>query len=261
MSETLLDLCFTNYEIDHTDARVLISDISDHMPFFLFFTPYMTQRKQRTQHEPILLRRITAEKIDFFRQLVEETSWDSFMQIHDPTVSYDLFLKTFKELYDTAFPIEQLKKHKKSRKPWVDATLLKRIKTRDKLFASFIQTKNLDQLAEYKKMRNKLTSDIKRARNLYYENRFNSISHDSRKVWNCVNELRNKNERELISEILIEGIPYSGSSLANKFNDYFLKAGACTSLSTNGIDTIDIRPMVVYPTLTVQTHPFLCRPL
>lgn len=235
MSATLIDLCFSNYEIEQTDVGVLISDISDHMPFFLFFTPYMTQRKQRAEHEPILLRRISAEKIDFFRQLVEETSWDTLMQIHDPTVCYDLFLKTFKELYDTAFPIEQLKKHKKSRKPWIDATLLKRIKTRDKLFATFIQTKNLNQLAEYKKMRNKLTSDIKRARNLYYENKFNSISNDSRKVWNCVNELRNKKERESISEILIEGIPYSGVSLANKFNEYFLKAGLCTPLPTNGI--------------------------
>lgn len=70
---------------------------------------------------------------------------------------------------------------------------------------------------------------------MYYENRFASISNDSRKVWNCVNELRNKNERETISEIVIEGIPYSGTFLANKFNNYFLKAGFCPSASTNSV--------------------------
>lgn len=234
-SETLLDVCFTNYEIDQSDAGVLISDISDHMPFFLFFSPYLCQHNNHTEHAPIFLRRISAEKIDFFKHLVEEASWDSVMQTNDPTVSYEIFLNIFKELYDSAFPLEQLKGHRKSRKPWIDAYLLKRIKIRNKLFASFIQTKNLDQLAEYKKMRNKLTYDIKQARNLYYENRFASISNDSRKVWNCVNALRNKNQREAISEIVIEGVPYSGIFLANKFNDYFLNAGFCAPSSNNSV--------------------------
>lgn len=234
-SETLLDVCFTNFKIDQSDAGVLISDISDHMPFFLFFSPYITQHNKHTDNAPVLRRILSAEKIDFFKHLVEEASWDPVMQTNDPTLSYDTFLKLFKELYDSAFPLEQLKKHKKSRKPWIDASLLKRIKGRDKLFASFIRTKNLDQLAEYKKIRNKLTYDIKHARNLYYENRFVSISNDSRKVWNCVNALRNKNERETISEIVIEGIPYSGTFLANKFNNYFLNAGFCASASANSV--------------------------
>lgn len=233
-SETLLDVCFTNYEIGQSDAGVLISDISDHLPFFIFFTPHMAQHNQRKQ-PPIFLRKISAERVNYFKHLVEGTSWEPVLQITDPTVSYDLFIRTLKELYYTVFPLEQLKKHKKSRKPWIDASLLKRIKTRDKLFALFIKTKNLDQLAEYKKMRNKLAADIKQARNLYYEAKFTSIANDSRKVWNCVNELRNKNERDVISEILIEGVSYTGSSLANKFNEHFLKAGVCTSSPTNDI--------------------------
>lgn len=42
-SETLLDLCFTNYQPRECDAGVLIADLSDHLPFFSFFHALLDQ--------------------------------------------------------------------------------------------------------------------------------------------------------------------------------------------------------------------------
>lgn len=38
--ESLIDLCFTNFDVQKVKAGVLMSGISDHLSIFIFFTPY-----------------------------------------------------------------------------------------------------------------------------------------------------------------------------------------------------------------------------
>lgn len=45
--------------------------------------------------------------------------------------AYDIFRTKITELYDLALPFVAYKKTKKARKPWIDATLLKRMEARE----------------------------------------------------------------------------------------------------------------------------------
>lgn len=60
-----------------------------------------------------------------------------------------------------------------------------------------------DYLVEFKKIRNKLGSEIKRARTTYYQNKFSDIFNDARKMWKTVNNLLSKNESSSILELTI----------------------------------------------------------
>lgn len=117
--------------------------------------------------------------------------------------------------------------NKKARKPWIDASLLKRMRERDNLFSTFIKTKQIDYLRRFKQFRNKLGYDIKRARTQYYEHKFAAILNDQKAVWNTINDLLLSSNKKTVTELMIEGKSCSGTLLADMFNNHFLKSGAC----------------------------------
>lgn len=63
-----------------------------------------------------------------FQSLVEEENWSFVVRLDDSIAAYDLFLTRIKELYDQSFPMVPFKRNRKSRKPWIGAALLRRIK-------------------------------------------------------------------------------------------------------------------------------------
>lgn len=69
-------------------------------------------------------------------------------------------------------------------------------------------------------------SDIKKARIIYYENKYPSILGDHKAIWNSVNDLLKSKNAKSTSELQIEGRSCSGTVLANMFNDHFLRSGA-----------------------------------
>lgn len=94
--------------------------------------------------------------------MIENTDWSTVYSENDPNISYDTFIQIIKSCYDAAFPLQQIKTYKKARKPWVTREMYKRMQKRDKLFDTFIRYRDLAILNEYKKIRNKLTSDLKK---------------------------------------------------------------------------------------------------
>lgn len=229
-SETLLDLCFTNCKSEIC-AGVVIPGVSDHFPIFASIRSHKTKWKKIN---PTYYRKITTEKIQTFQGLVIAADWSEMLQITEPVHAYEAFMLKITQLYDQAFPLVLLKTTKKARKPWIDASLLKRIKERDNLFSTFIKTKQIDYLRHFKQFRNKLGFDIKRARIQYYEHRFAAVMNDQKAVWNTMNDLLFSSNKKTITELTIEGKSCSGTLLADMFNNHFLKSGACeNSASTD----------------------------
>lgn len=81
------------------------------------------------------------------------------------------------------------RKNKKYRKPWINSHLYKQIEMKNKMYHSLVQSRNPELLAEFKKFRNKLTSDIKKAKCLYYQGIFADITDDPRRMWQTVNDI------------------------------------------------------------------------
>ena len=81
--------------------------------------------------------------------------------------------------------------------------------------------------AIFKRMRNKVNSEIKAAKELFYSNNFIEANGDPRKTWQIINDLTSRKAvNSSIREINLNGISISESSdLSNAFNDYFSSIG------------------------------------
>lgn len=111
------------------------------------------------------------------------------MNEKNPNKAYSVFSEELKRCYNTAFPIVTKRQRKKIRKPWIDDSLYERIKDKNKMYHAFVnaQNRDLNLFEEFKKVRNKLNSDIRDAKTNYYTNKFYSMQDDTRKTWEAVN--------------------------------------------------------------------------
>ena len=83
-------------------------------------------------------------------------------------------------------------------KPWLTGSLLKSIRTKNKMYSRLHKTtENLELTEEFKIYRNTLNCILRLAKRNYYHQVLNANKGDSKKVWNIVNELTIKNEAML----------------------------------------------------------------
>lgn len=188
-SETTLDLCITNLLIEDLRSGVLACDISDHFPIYCLL-PVNQLRKHEAK---TLVRDYSERNIQHFKDPICCQDWDSVLRENDANTAYETFLSCFVSAYNTSFTLKTPKKHKKTRKPWISHELYARIKNRNKLFQIFLKTRSESDFCVFKKVRNKLNSDIKKAKCEYYMNKFSEVMGDPRMIWQTVNEIISKN--------------------------------------------------------------------
>ena len=98
---------------------------------------------------------------------------------------------------------------------------------RDTLRIKAIKSNDPHDWANFKRMRNKVSTEIKAAKELFYNNKFTETNGDPRKTWQIIHELTSRKTVNLsITEINLNGTFISESSdLSNAFNDHFSSIG------------------------------------
>ena len=69
---------------------------------------------------------------------------------------------------------------------------------------------------------NRLTSVLRRVKRLYYTKLLFDAANDHVKLWNCLNNVIERNVRQSMKEIKVNDIVLMGQDLANYVNDYFV---------------------------------------
>ena len=83
-------------------------------------------------------------------------------------LAFEQFINIFQNLYDNAFPIKtKIMTPLDMQKPWVNDTLIRKIKIRDNL-NNLARRKKIDRKV-YTVFRNKVTSELKLAKTKYFE--------------------------------------------------------------------------------------------
>ncbi|KAH9361791.1 hypothetical protein HPB48_003800 [Haemaphysalis longicornis] len=113
--ESILDLGFTDFVSTDIECGVLESDISDHLPFFVFLpnqniTPLVPRNS-------FLYRKINDETLGVFRDLVLRENWSDVYGENNPSLAYDVFLAKFRNNYFKAFPEVSFTIYKKAKNP------------------------------------------------------------------------------------------------------------------------------------------------
>uniref|UniRef100_A0A1E1XP74 Putative tick transposon n=1 Tax=Amblyomma sculptum TaxID=1581419 RepID=A0A1E1XP74_AMBSC len=174
-------------------------------------------------------RVINQESLQRFRALIDLESWEDVYEATNANLAYNAFLKKFSRCYNAAFPLQEYEaRSKKIKKPWITRELYKRITQKNKKYHEFIRCKDTSVLVEFKKLRNQLNSDLRKAKNTYFENRFMNVQNDSRKVWDIVNEVMGrKRHKQDIIDIYKDGVRVPVTEVAEEMNRHFITIGSC----------------------------------
>lgn len=230
---TCIDVCVSNIETRNVIAGVMTSNISDHMPIFCLasVTPKSHGKKK---HGTLQVRTMNEQTLENFRCLLEQADWEHVLKDTNPKTAYQKFLNQFLSCYNAAFPLREIKtKNGKIRKPWITKNLYKRIRERDKMYHAFIKKRDPALLADYKKIRNKLNSDLKKAKSIFYQNKFIQINGDHKKMWDMVNHLMSRMQTcDALREIMKENEYANGQELADEMNRHFVNIGQYAGKNT-----------------------------
>ena len=112
--------------------------------------------------------------------------------------------------------------------PWITSQLKKRLHARDILKLKATRSGNAEDWRKFKKLRNIVNNEIKRAKECHYKHALNEYQGDPRNTWRIVNELMSrKSHKCVISELKLPcgNSIYDSHELSNAFNDHFSSIG------------------------------------
>ena len=241
-SGTLIDnfLCKLSPRYSNTKAGILISDISDHLPYFICL-----DQNVATELGPTFIK-IREKGISAINNLKVElgnsqlfTSLDTNANA-DPELNYNLFIKAISQKINKCLPIKTVKfnKHKHKKSKWITNGIVRSIAFRDKLYAKLKRsplnskehTNLRGNLLRYNTLLNKCIRDAKKE---YYHSCFKNSKNDIKKQWSTINEMLNKkrNKNKFPDYFKIDGQNISDDNvIANSFNNFFTNIG--TKLSS-----------------------------
>jgi hypothetical protein len=226
---TAIDHIITNKFTDvKITTGILKANISDHFPVFLLSeSEIFTQQNKKTV---ITKRNITDESTFKFKTLLSETDWDLVYQSTDASTAYDVFIKTFSDLYETVFPKYVVEmKRKTIQNPWMTKGLLKSSKRKQRLYEKFLKKRTFKNEEKYKKFKNLYETVRSRSKKLHYSHLISKYEGNIKKTWDIMKEIIGKSKTKgnnLPKRLFVDGNEtFEKYKIASKINEYFVNVG------------------------------------
>ena len=104
--------------------------------------------------------------------------------------------------------------------PWITSELKKRMHDRDILKIKACKSNDSNDWSLFKKQRNIVNSEIRLAKQAYYQHSFNKYTGDSKKTWQTINELTSrKSGKKSVASLKVNGVSRTNpTELSNQFN-------------------------------------------
>ena len=224
-SATLIDHVFTNSVHDVVKSGVITYDMSDHLGTFVVYSLDGNTGTVQDVNFREEYHKFNDENMGKFRSLIQEQDWEPIVTELNPQVKYDIFLDTYSRLYNSAFPLTEpsRKSQRANPKPWILPWLETACERKNSLYFEFTKNPSNENKNSYDEMKKFVTTQIRKAKNKYYRRYFEQYNSDSRKQWQMLNSLtnRNKKKRTIIKLRSPDGTQISPQATATIFNDYF----------------------------------------
>ena len=180
-SSTLIDNIFTN-SLELTNSGIIISDISDHFPVYVFAPITMPT----VSSSPALTRIFSDNNISKLKESLVQTDWSQVYNKDNANEAFNVFINLFMNLFNTHFPLQSSRtKYKKvPRSPWITNSLLRPINRKNRLY--YKKTKSERNKQKYSNYRNILTSLLRIAKRNFFSNQFEIHKSDAKSTWKVI---------------------------------------------------------------------------
>ena len=184
-TETLIDNIFINANTKH-QSGLIETLISDHYPIFITL-PEITKDNVNS---PVTTQYRLIEEFNMrsFDYALKQPTLQNVFQLNTAEIVHTTFDKEFNILYDKHFPIKtKTLKEKDIQKPWICDRLKRCMKIRDNL--GKLAKRNIVSPNIYKTFRNKLTNQLRKAKQIYYSNKFQACDKNIKNTWEIINSV------------------------------------------------------------------------
>ena len=170
-TSTLIDLIYSNYSDKVVCCGVCHDSISDHSLVFAYRK--LSIGAVSKTHNTINYRSFKNFNRDRFRSDIASQNWDVLNNFQDPHDMWREWKIKFSNVVNTHTPL-RTKQARLKRSPWITSELKKRMHERDIMKLKAIRSKNSQGWGEFKRLRNKVDSNIEIAKKSYYNHLLNS---------------------------------------------------------------------------------------
>ena len=230
-SATLIDHVYTNDLLNTLSCHVLTVNVSDHLATLTTLTLGGTagRRTMSSESEKVpSFRRFNASAHAEFKRKIESETWSEVHREINANDQYDKFSEIYSKHYDQAYPEmksgPKRKNERRDPKPWILPWLEDACARRQRLYHDKIKVSSATNIAAYKKIDKFCNKHINLAKTKYYKNFFEEYRDNSKKQWQLINSLLNRNVKHSGPIKLRDesgNILSSHSDVSAKFNEYF----------------------------------------
>ena len=154
-SATLIDNIFYNNYVENSSslAGILYTDISDHFPVY-----HIDYSDDVPMVDSSFKKRVyPMTNMERFPSLMSVKNWNTVLYNDDAQNAYTAFYNEFIDVYNNCFPVKVFKRGYRTQKPWLSEGMKTSIKSKNKLYRRYKNTRNPEHELQYKQYRNKLS--------------------------------------------------------------------------------------------------------
>ena len=244
-SATIIDHIWSNNVFNHLKSAILLSNISDHYPVISVFQ--LEKSPSQVNDSKSYYRNFSQSNMLNFKLALEDVDWTLVMRARYAQVAFKNFSTIFLPIFNKYFPLLESKQIKKKNKSYMTNEILDLITQKNSLQKKFYKYP-LTYGHEYRRIRNRVTLEIKKLKRSYYKSSLENSNGNPKKTWGIINEVLGRNRVKVgISEVVVDGDSINDkTSIAQSFNDYF--SGIASSLASK------IPPVQTDPLNYVHNH-------
>ena len=213
-------------------SGILVSRISDHLPYFTFF--YLSTFKRNKPSKSVKIQTWNEECIHHFQTELNNANIYELLDTTltaDPTKNLNILNNVISEAKIKHLPYRKVKfnKHKHKHSKWITKGIVRCISFRDKLYLKLKRTPVDSErhsilklnLKTYQSILKRLIRDAKKQ---YYQKQFEKYKNDLKNTWGTIKQILNRTRStQNISDVfLIDNVMTTDpTTIANKFNTFF----------------------------------------
>ena len=228
-SATIIDNIFSNFLDRDSIAKIIIDDISDHLPIYLSLIGCYCDSRNQVTH-PLRIQS-DANKMNFVNTLMKE-DWSDvlcYCSKGDVTRAYSSFINRYYSSYDSCFPVASKRRTCcPYRKPWMTPGLLNSYKKKNTLYRTFLAKPSAYNKSKFISYRNKFKRIKEAAITNYYSTKFCEYENNGKKTWDLLKRLLSGNTRHPSLSTFYDSDCQpmtTPAEIANAFNIYFSSIG------------------------------------
>ena len=232
-SATLIDHIYTNKISSVVSTSVVTFDISDHLATMATISLDTSLHNAcsvtnlRKNGDELKFRLFNASGDEKFAQLIADEQWiidDSL----DAQAQYDQFDEIYTRHYNSAYPLITKRIRRKNERllprPWILPWLEDACARKNALYKTYVKNPTIENKIKYTKMKKFVDKHIKLAKSKYHKKYFEQYKDNSKKQWQMINSLLNRNQKKCGVSKLQDStgtVTNTPQAIAEKFNEYF----------------------------------------